>query len=86
MRKMNDRERALLCVQQLGFMTDDIRLFLNTHPDCGEALCALKYYIGAEREMRSEYEKLYGPLTMEAVEKHGCYSWIDSPWPWEVEV
>ena len=85
MSRMNDREQALFYVQQMGFMTDDIRLFLNTHPDCGEALCALKYYMGAERELKENYEKRFGPLTLEGVEKHGCYSWTDGPWPWEME-
>ena len=85
MRGMSDRDRLLLQVQQLGFMTDDLRLFLNTHPDCDDALCALKYYIAAERDAVKEYEKKYGPLTLEGVEQHDCYSWINRPWPWEME-
>ena len=85
MNKMNERERALLGVQQMGFMTDDLRLFLNTHPNCDEALCALKYYMAAERDLKTQYEKCYGPLTLEGIENHGCYSWIDGVWPWEVE-
>jgi len=83
--KMNEREQLLLRVQQLGFMTDDIRLFLNTHPDCEDAFCALKYYLAAEREAIGEYEREYGPLTLEGIGQQDCYSWINYPWPWEVE-
>ena len=85
MSRQTERERALRKVQQLGFMTDDIRLFLNTHPDCCEALRALKYYIAAEREAREDYEKCYGPLTLEGTEACGEYEWINHAWPWEVE-
>jgi len=85
MNRMNEREQALLCVQQMGFMTDDLRLFLNTHPDCEEAFDALKYFLAAERDMRKKYELHFGPLTLEGVEDHDRYSWIHGAWPWEME-
>ena len=85
MNRMTERERSLFCVQQTGFMTEDIGLFLNTHPDCGDAFCALKYYLDAERETREAYEKCYGPLRLEDVGKQGRYNWINGVWPWEME-
>ncbi|MDD2647325.1 MAG: spore coat protein CotJB [Eubacteriales bacterium] len=79
------REEYLKRIQQLGFMTDDIRLFLNTHPRCDEALCALKRYILLERAAKKQYEENYGSLTLEAVGQKERYDWIDGPWPWERE-
>lgn len=79
------RTELLKRVQQYGFMTDDLRLFLNTHPQCQEALCALKRYIELEREAIKEYEQAYGSLTLEGVENSCRYDWIDDPWPWKWE-
>lgn len=85
MRKCNQREKALRCIQELGFMTDDLRLFLNTHPNCEEALCALRHYIALEREAKQDYEQRYGALTLEGIEEADRYNWIHHAWPWEVE-
>ena len=85
MSRETERERALRRVQQLGFMADDLRLFLNTNPEAAEALCALKKYIVREREAREEYERRYGLLTLEGLEKADEYAWIHHAWPWEVE-
>lgn len=82
----NQREEMLLKVQRLGFMTDDLRLFLNTHPCSQEALRALQYYLQREQAARAEYEKAWGPLTLEALACRNEYDWIDHPWPWEKEV
>lgn len=85
MSRMNEREKLLYRVQQFGFMTDDIRLFLNTHPACEEALCALKYFMDAEKEAKEDYEKRYGALTLEGIDGCRGYEWIEGVWPWEVE-
>lgn len=82
----NARERMLLRVQRYGFMTDDLRLYLNTHPDSQEALCTLKRYLELKREAKEEYEQRYGALTLEAMEERCRYDWIEGPWPWEKEV
>jgi len=84
MNRMNERERELLAIQQTEFMTDDLRLFLNTHPNCEEALCALKYYLDVERDLKGKYEKCYGPLSLEGIEEQDCYNWIHGVWPWEM--
>ena len=33
----------------------------------------------------AEYESQYGPLTFDQAECTGCWQWIASPWPWEME-
>ena len=50
---MNRRERQLLKVQEAGFMVDDLRLFLNTHPQSQVALDALQKFLRKEREARA---------------------------------
>ena len=49
MKTMNQKE--LFCfINQVSFMLDDITLFLNTHPNCMEAIEAYNHY----KEMRKE--------------------------------
>lgn len=79
------REEALRRVQQMSFMTDELRLFLDTHPRSNEALSALRRYLAMEDAAKQRYEQSYGPLTLDAVARSCRYSWIDNPWPWEME-
>lgn len=85
MNQCDSREAKLLRVQQLGFIIDDLRLFLDTHPQSNEAFCALQRFIALERTARLDYERRYGPLTINAMESRCQYDWIDGPWPWEME-
>ena len=79
-----NRGTMLRELQELAFRMYDLRLFLDTHP-CEEA--AINEYNTTSNKyntMKSHYEKLYGPLTMEDTDNMGNYwQWIDGPWPWE---
>lgn len=81
----NRREKLLKEVQKAGFMTDDLRLYLDTHPQCEEAFAELKKYLCKEREARREYESAYGPLSLQAMEGRSQYDWPCHIWPWELE-
>ena len=75
----------MLAVQQADFTLYDLLLFLDTHPDSTEAL---EYYREAKAEAeraRSEYESLYGPLTMRSADGSDAFNWLSMPWPWEGE-
>ena len=67
------REMLLKKINEVSFAVDDILLFLDTHPDCQEAL--------------SEYARLYGPLTIDTADD-SCsrsWEWIQQPFPWEMK-
>ncbi|MEE0773317.1 MAG: spore coat protein CotJB [Anaerovoracaceae bacterium] len=80
------RAEALLRVQELGFSITDLALFLNTHPDCREALELYEKLQRKYAEVRKRYEERYGPLTYDGVNtEEDKWSWINEPWPWEGE-
>ena len=83
--RMCDRARALYRVQASSFAVDETQLFLDTHPSCQEAFEALRRQICAEQEATRDYERKYGPLTLDSAAQFSCYKWIEQPWPWEVE-
>ena len=69
-------------LQTLGFVIQELALYLDTHPEDKEAL-----------ELYQNYQKMYHKGMMEHNEccqmKHGLpsqgerYRWLDDPWPWE---
>ena len=83
---MNTRHEMMMKVQQLNFVLIDIGLYLNNQPDCQAAMALFAKYQQLYAQALSEYEECYGPLTYQGinVERDG-WSWIEKPWPWEVE-
>ncbi|MBR3505181.1 MAG: spore coat protein CotJB [Clostridia bacterium] len=84
-RCMTPRERALYDVQTHAFAAKEIQLFLDTHPDNGEAAETLARETRLEREATRAYEEAYGPITLSAAVRTGRYLWTEGPWPWEKE-
>jgi len=71
-------------VQTLDFALIETGLFLDSHPD---DQAAMEYYHrlrDARTQAVSAYEEAFGPLTQMGVEGDR-WSWVDSPWPWEME-
>lgn len=80
------RHELLKKVQQYNFMMIEAGLFLNNQPECCEAQEAFSRYQKMYAEAVCEYESCYGPLTYNGVNvKNDGWSWINGPWPWEVE-
>ncbi len=91
--KMNGRtnnmcgcdHRALMRkVQELDFSMIETGLYLDSYPDCREAL---DYFgkLSAFREAAvREYEDKVGPLTVYGNGKDS-WRWISAPWPWQYE-
>ena len=62
---------------------DELRLFLDTHPDCTEAL---QYYDEIQRQRRNavdEFELRFGPLNSYGNVDSSCFKWVCGPWPWQ---
>ena len=60
---LNEREAALLEIQQVTFCLIDLQLFLDTHPDDKDAK-AMKQKVQAQRkDLLSAFAKNYYPLT-----------------------
>lgn len=73
-------------VQMLNFILIDVGLFLNTHPTDKAALSFFNKYNALYRSAKNEYEQTYGPLTIYGTNDTNSWSWIDEPWPWQMEV
>ena len=73
----------MMKITELSFAMDDLRLFLDTHPDCKEALV---YYDEIQRQRRiavDEYEEKFGPLGFYGNVDCNEWKWVCGPWPWQ---
>ena len=83
---MNDnrasKKELLHAIGEVSFVLDDLRLYLDTHPDCCEAMKALNMHRENAMKLKEEYESRFGPLSNP---KGNCqhWEWVDDPWPWD---
>lgn len=60
-------------------------LFLDTHPNCREAMQYFCDQLNMLRECTRVYEEKYGPLKAHSTNVADGWSWIKSPWPWQTQ-
>ena len=68
-------------IRELKFSVNDLALYLDTHPNDRNALNLHNQYSQNLRNLTNQYQKKFGPLTIEC--PCNKWRWIDLPWPWE---
>lgn len=83
---MNDQKRMQLqkMIQTYSFVLYETVLYLDTHPDCRQALRHYEKYRDKLTEAMRMYEENYGPITI--MGNHSCdsWDWVKEPFPWEL--
>jgi len=69
----------------LDFALLDLQLFLNTHPQNGEALQMYADCLRQSTAVRNAFEQRFGPLTPRCCADDGKWLWGEQPWPWQLE-
>jgi spore coat protein JB len=71
-------------LRALEFAAIDLNLFLDTHPECQEALRDYNCIVRELGDVRAAYEAKYGPtLNFGLSQSKMGWRWIDGPWPWQ---
>ena len=83
---MSEQQKLMQRIQQTNFAALEAGMFLDTHPDCRQALSYFRKQQTALKAARAEYSEKFGPLSLNAQENNERWDWIDSPWPWEGKV
>ena len=78
------KEKLFAYITASSFVLDDLRLFLDTHPNDKEALDYWRKVEKGRNEAVEEYTKCYGPISAYNVDAKNYWTWVDEPWPWEV--
>lgn len=82
---MNEnRDQLMKRVHTASFAVDDVKLFLDTHPDNKMALEYFDKYSMMRKQAVKEYEDQIGPLTVDGVKPSSdVWTWTQQAWPWE---
>ena len=83
---MNEFERNQLLrhVQICKFELVDSSLYLDSHPDCREAVEYYKEHLDHYHKAVAAYEEHCGSINHKSAVKNGRWTWNDAPWPWEI--
>lgn len=82
---MKSRAELMQNVQKYDFALYDLMLYLDTHPNCREAMALYHKYREKRREAVQEYVKCYGPIKALQSDTGKRWNWGDGPYPWERE-
>jgi spore coat protein JB len=81
-----NKEQALKRVSMYQFAMHEANLFLDTHPDCTEAIKAFNKYRRLYKEAIEDFAENYGPLEVsQTSDETDYFDWVKGPWPWEVQ-
>lgn len=75
-------DRTEKAIAEAAFAVDELRLFLDTHPDCQQALAA--YREATDQLCRLKQAQTHSICALDAG-KEGQWDWTQTPWPWEKE-
>ena len=80
---LTEQQNLMRRLMVQNFAIDDIKLFLDTHPDDKKALEYYQKYRHLHEQTLNDYVKQFGPISPDQVENANRWTWIDTPWPWE---
>ena len=82
----SEQEYLLLLVQIYRFVTHDLSLYLDVHPDNDKIAQLRDKYNNLYKQSFSEYELKYGALNMNSnVLGTVPWNWVVNKFPWEVD-
>lgn len=81
------RKEFLKRISEASFALYDLNLFLDTHPDCDEALKLFKSLAFTVETLKSRYQTKYGPLEAKFSSEQTPFDWVaeNQKWPWQKE-
>lgn len=75
------RQDMINQIRCLDFAIIELALYLDTHPDNEKAICLHNEYANKLKNLKDQYQKMYGPLSIYFPCKK--WRWLEEPWPWE---
>lgn len=79
--EITSRNKLLRQIMEYKFYINDLTLYLDTHPNDSRALNLHNEYVKKLNEVTKDYERDYGPLTIETVME--SWEWAQDLWPWQ---
>lgn len=81
----DEKRRLILKAAAMTLAAEDARLFIDTHPDCAEAVDYYNRALSDKKAATDEYEKRFGVVCPGSAVKNGSER-NSLPWPWQETV
>ena len=81
---MNERERLLRKLSSYDFASQELHIYLDTHPDDTDTDDELRRFEEKADRIRKEYTSKFGPLSPDS-KSGNRWAWISDPWPWDIQ-
>ena len=82
----SQREMLLNKLLEYKFAMIDLGLYLDVNPNDTSLINLYNEYLQEEKKLCMQYEKSYGPLTLDSMNLgQNNWVWDNGPWPWEVK-
>lgn len=78
-----NKDEMMMKLSSSQFCMWELHMYLDTHPMDSQAMSLYRRYENKTKQLKDDYEKMYGPLTYGSVED--LNDWTKGPWPWEVQ-
>lgn len=72
------RDEVMRELQCVSFAMDELRLFIDTHPDCSEAIALFNEYAAKRKELVSRHNEEISPLGGYDAEDTDCWRWVNN--------
>jgi len=80
---MHDQQETMLTeLMSIDFAIIELNLYLDTHPNDQRAIEMYNMNVQKSKQIREQYEMLFGPLTARYSTSKKSWQWISNPWPW----
>lgn len=77
------KEQMMHWIMALGFCGDDMRLYIDTHPEDENALEYYKQCMELVNSARNAYCQVYGALSIQDELNGNAWDWSKGKLPWE---
>lgn len=82
----NSEREMMTKIQETAFALIDLNLFLDTHPDCAQALELYTKLAATLKSLKADYQSKFGPLVACESSNNAPFEWVADgyKWPWEI--
>ena len=79
----SEKAEMLLNLNQIAFMNQDLRLYLDNYPNDQEMISKYNENNRLIDELMKRYESKYGPLLCTSLSSRDRFTWATTTFPWE---
>ena len=81
----SEQQKMLLRIYELDFILNDLNLYLDINLNDNKKFDMFKKVALELNDLKDKYNKKYQVLEL-CKDTNSKYTWLDNPWPWDIEI